>query len=155
MVRQGQQKTSHQLSSINFSRISSVKKWDGSSYEPNSVTSLQRSLEQHLRDDLGKQSSILQDCEFALSWEAIVASRKKFKEEGREKEISPMRWNLLKVKTLNAFGSVEHLVRETQKHCRTVSGWCCVCIWGWGVESTIYDAYMTLNCAFDSKLMQF
>ena len=115
LVRQGQQKTSHQLSSINFSRISSVKKRDGSSYEPDSLTSLQRSLERHLRDNLGKQSSILQDCEFALSWESIVASSKELK---KERETSPMHQNLWKVKALNAFGRVEHLVRETQKRCR-------------------------------------
>ena len=82
-MRQGQKKTSHQLSSINLSRISSVKKRDGSSYEPDSLTSLQRSLERQLRDNLGKQYSILQDCKFALSREAIVASRKELKKEGK------------------------------------------------------------------------
>ena len=60
-----------------------VKKRDGKSYEPDSLTSLQRSLERHLRDNLGKQYSILQDREFALSREAILASRKKLKKEGK------------------------------------------------------------------------
>ena len=60
-----------------------VQKRDGSSYEPDSLTCLQRSLAQHLRDNLEKQYSILQDREFALSREAIIASRKKLK-EGKE-----------------------------------------------------------------------
>ena len=60
-----------------------VKKRDGISYEPDSLTSLQRSLERHLRDNLGKQYSILRDREFALSREAIIAARKKLKKEGK------------------------------------------------------------------------
>ena len=60
-----------------------VKKRDGSSYEPDSLTSLQRNPERHLRNNLGKQYSILQDREFALSREAIIASRKKLKKEGK------------------------------------------------------------------------
>ena len=36
-----------------------------------------------MRDNLGRQYSILQDREFALSREAIIASRKKIKKEGK------------------------------------------------------------------------
>jgi len=59
---------------------------------------------------LGKQSSILQDREFELSRETIVASRKELKKEGKGNK--PNAWNLLKVKTLNAFGRVQQLVGE-------------------------------------------
>ena len=72
----------HQLSWTSRPFLS-VKKRDGSSYEPDSLTSLHRSLERQLRDNLGKQYSILQDCKFALSREAIACSIKKRVEEGK------------------------------------------------------------------------
>ena len=60
-----------------------VKRQDGSCYEPATLTAFHRSLERHLRDDLGRHYSILLDRQFALSREALIAARKKLKKEGK------------------------------------------------------------------------
>ena len=60
-----------------------MKRQDESCYEPATLTAFHRSLERHLRDDLGRQYSILLDRLFTLSREALIAARKKLKKEGK------------------------------------------------------------------------
>ena len=60
-----------------------IRKSDGTLYEPDSITSFQRSLDRHLTKNLHKSFSIIRDVEFASSNEKLKAIRKKLKKEGK------------------------------------------------------------------------
>ena len=61
----------------------SVQKKDGTVYEPDTLTSFQRSLDRHLTKDLHKPFSIIRDTEFAPSREKLGAARKWLKSQGK------------------------------------------------------------------------
>ena len=60
-----------------------VRKNDGTHYEPDTLTSFQRSIDRHLTQDLQKTYSILRDKSFTSSREALKAARKHLKSEGK------------------------------------------------------------------------
>ena len=59
-----------------------VRKNDGSLYEPDTLSSFQRSIDRHLTQQR-KPFSIIRDQQFASSREALKASRKHLKKEGK------------------------------------------------------------------------
>jgi hypothetical protein len=59
-----------------------IKKQNGEEYEPNSLTSLQSSIDRHLRE-AGRMYSILFDREFETSRKALEAKRKELRREGK------------------------------------------------------------------------
>ena len=61
----------------------SVRESDGSKYEPDTLTSLQRSIDRQLTQDLRKTYSILRDKVFTSSRDALKAARKQLKSEGK------------------------------------------------------------------------
>ena len=61
----------------------SIRKNDGSIYEPDTLTSFQRSLDRHLTKDLHKSYSIIRDTQFAPSREKLKAARKWLKSNGK------------------------------------------------------------------------
>ena len=54
----------------------SVRRKDGSLYEPDTLSSFQRNIDRHLTKDLHKPYSIIRDTQFAPSREKLKASRK-------------------------------------------------------------------------------
>ena len=60
-----------------------VRKNDGSTYEPDTLTGFQRSIDRHLTKDLHKSYSIIRDIEFTSSREKLKAARKMLKKEGK------------------------------------------------------------------------
>lgn len=60
-----------------------VRKNDGTHYEPDTLTSFQRSIDRHLTQDSQKTYSILKDKVFTSSREALKAARKHLKSEGK------------------------------------------------------------------------
>lgn len=62
--------------------FASVRKQDGSLYEPDTLTSFQRSIDRHLSQSLHCTFSILRDAEFAPSREKLKAARKYLKSQG-------------------------------------------------------------------------
>ena len=60
-----------------------VRKADGSTYEPDSLTAFQRSIDRHLTKDLHKTYSVIRDVEFASSREKLKAACKKLKKDGK------------------------------------------------------------------------
>ena len=60
-----------------------VRKNDGTHYEPDTLTSFQRSIDRHLTQDLQKTYSIPRDKVFTSSREALKAARKHLKSEGK------------------------------------------------------------------------
>ena len=53
-----------------------VQRSDRKPYEPDTLTSIQRSIDKHLNKELNKLFSIIRDIEFAKSRESIRAARK-------------------------------------------------------------------------------
>ena len=60
-----------------------MRKADGSTYEPETLTCFQRSIDRHLTKDLHKSYSIIRDIQFASSREKLKAARKMLKKEGK------------------------------------------------------------------------
>ena len=60
-----------------------VRKDDGTSYEPDSLTSFHRSIDRHLREDLKKHYSIIRDPQYSSSRETLKAARKSLKKSGK------------------------------------------------------------------------
>ncbi len=60
-----------------------VRKESGEYLEPDTLTSIQRSLDRHLTKELHKTFSIIRDTEFASSNEKLKAARKMLKKEGK------------------------------------------------------------------------
>ena len=60
-----------------------VRKKDGSLYEPDTLSSFHRSTDRHLTKDLHKPYSIIRDTQFAPSREKLKASRKFLKGKGK------------------------------------------------------------------------
>ena len=60
-----------------------VRRKDGSLYEPDTLSSFQRSIDRHLTKDLHKPYSIIRDTQFAPSREKLKASRKFLKGKGK------------------------------------------------------------------------
>ena len=60
-----------------------IRKADGSTYEPDTISSFQRSIDRHLVKDLHKSYSIIRDIEFAPSREKLKAARKWLKAQGK------------------------------------------------------------------------
>ena len=60
-----------------------VRKKDGSLYEPDTLSSFHRSIDRHLTKDLHKPYSIIRDTQFAPSREKLKASRKFLKGKGK------------------------------------------------------------------------
>ena len=61
----------------------SVRKTNGSLYEPDTLTSFQRSIDRHLTKDLCLPYSILRDTQFAPSRGKLKAARKYLKSQGK------------------------------------------------------------------------
>ena len=64
----------------------SIRKKDGSIYEPDTLTSFQRSLDRHVTKDLHKSFSIITDVQFAPSREKLKAARKWLKSNANAAE---------------------------------------------------------------------
>lgn len=60
-----------------------IKRKDGTLYEPDTLTSFQISIDRHLTRDLRQPYSILRDQEFTASRDALKAARKRLKSEGK------------------------------------------------------------------------
>ena len=60
-----------------------VRKSDGSLYEPDTLTSSQRSIDRHLTKDLHQPFSVLRDVQFVDSREKLKAARKWLKSQGK------------------------------------------------------------------------
>ena len=60
-----------------------IRKADGSTYEPDTISSFQQSIDRHLVKDLHKRKSIIRDIEFAPSREKLKAARKWLKAQGK------------------------------------------------------------------------
>ena len=60
-----------------------VRRKDGSLYEPDTLSSFQRSIDRHLTKNLHKTYSIIRDTQFAPSREKLKASRKFLKGKGK------------------------------------------------------------------------
>ena len=61
----------------------SVRKADGTVYEPDTLSSFQRSIDRHLTKDLYKSFSIIRDVQFAPSRQKLAAARKWLKSQGK------------------------------------------------------------------------
>ena len=60
-----------------------ARRKDSTLYEPDTLTSFQRSLDRHLTRDLRQPYSILRDQKFTVSHEALKAAQKHLKTEGK------------------------------------------------------------------------
>ena len=65
-----------------------VRRKDGSLYEPDTLSSFQRSIDRHLTKDLHKTYSIIRDTQFAPSREKLKASRKFLKGKGKGNKLN-------------------------------------------------------------------
>ena len=61
----------------------SARRKDGTLYEPDTLTSFERSIDRHLTRDLRQPYSILRDQQFTASREALKAVQKHLKSEGK------------------------------------------------------------------------
>ena len=61
----------------------SVCKADGTVYEPDTLSSFQRSIDRYLTKDLHKSFSIIRDVQFAPSRQKLAAARKWLKSQGK------------------------------------------------------------------------
>ena len=95
-----------------------VRKNDGSLYEPHTLSSFQRSIDRHLTQQR-KPFSIIRDQQFASSREALKASRKHLKKEGKGNQMQLMLLNWL---ILNGCGNPVPWVTLTLKHFSTHCG---------------------------------
>ncbi len=62
-----------------------IRKKDGTLYEPDTLSSFQRSLDRHLTQELHKPYSILRDAQFSSSRQALKAARKFLVSQGKGK----------------------------------------------------------------------
>lgn len=60
-----------------------IRKKDGTLYEPDTLSSIQRSIDRHLTQELHKKYSILRDPQFSSSRQALKATRKFLRSQGK------------------------------------------------------------------------
>ena len=72
----------HELNRLMSHFFISVKKQDGTEYEPNSLTGFQRNIDRHLRN-MGEEWSIITDIEFEQSQKALEEKRKELRKLGK------------------------------------------------------------------------
>ena len=73
----------HELNNLLSNFFFTVKKRNGEEYEPNSLTSLHRSIDRHLREVGQNTIRILEDREFEGSRQALDAKRRQLKKRGK------------------------------------------------------------------------
>ncbi len=119
--------------------FSKVRKSDDSLYEPDTLTSFQRSLDRHLTQELRKPYSIIRDTRFSSSREKLKAARKMLKKKG--KEIRTMLLNHWKWMTLTRCGPVQWGT-PVQRYYSILFGFYSRCIWGCVEEMNIINLHM-------------
>ena len=96
-----------------------IKRKDGNNYEPDTLTSIQRSIQRYLQQQ-NADFNIIKDNDFHLSREVLAARRKSL----TEKEIDPMRLVHLPTAKKTSFSLLATLGKATPWSCRGLSGGC-------------------------------
>ena len=73
----------HELNNLLGNLLFTVKKRNGEEYEPNTLTSLHKSIDRHLREVGQNTIRILEDREFEGSRQALDAKRRQLKKRGK------------------------------------------------------------------------
>jgi hypothetical protein len=116
-----------------------IKKQNGEEYEPNSLTSLQSSIDRHLRE-AGRMYSILFDREFETSRKALEAKRKKVKDANR------MQLNPLPKQSKISCGQLDNLEEITHWYYSIQYGFFVLCILVGEVLTSIAEFALEIWC---------
>ncbi len=112
-------------------------------YEPDTLTSFQRSLDRHLTQELRKPYSIIRDTpRFSSSREKLKAARKMLKNKG--KEIRTMLLNHWKWMTLTRCGPADLWGTPVQRYYSILFGFYSRCIWGCVEEMNIINLHIVI-----------